>query len=707
MLWGWGRNAARKKYAGLHCLRQVVDSSSSMFPKCQGRYYFSDFLFDPRSGDLSRNGARLRITEQARHVLAALLEDAGNIVSRQQLQQRLWPRGEHLDWDRAITKLVVQLREILRDDARESRFIETVAKRGYRFIAPVCFEPESAEPETAAPPQKRDQALIQIGVGASPSESTTEVTTAGGLAIISPSQRRTFPRQIAVPAVLILIMGTVAMLMDFQPAKRESSYSHASIGIPPFEASGEGSQGVAESFRLDLANAVAELPTVQVRAAHSFSAPLRDYESIHKTAHLLQLDLLLFGRMTVSGDAFILNLELVRGRDAVHLASYRYSGSIEELDKAREKIQRDLFEELGLAGQGPWRTQASTANPKAYQAYLQARLDLAGWSDAPVEKALDEFQRAIDEDPKFANAYAGLASTYVLLGDHGAAPFESSYRKAEEAAARAIQLAPSTAEGHAILGEVALRRDWNFELAERELRRAVELDPNRAGIHLWLSVLLCYRSRFSEALREIDSARTADPLWAPVYGTEAFLASAAGQTPRATQASEKLTALMPNWPAAFDQRGWAYWYAGRYTDAIADWRHMAQMENDPNRIRLEDEGLEAFRRGGIAAYARVRLKAIQSGYPYRHATTDFVAAEWYSIGGDRDKAVAELERMLARHDPLTLQLAANTAFIPLRNDPRFTSILTRVGLNQPKLRLANDNLAVAGNEAALPNPLHH
>jgi tetratricopeptide (TPR) repeat protein len=317
---------------------------------------------------------------------------------------------------------------------------------------------------------------------------------------------------------------------------------------------------------------------------------------------------------------------------------------------------------------------------------LQARLDLSRWADAPVQKAQEEFEVAIHEDPSFANAYSGLASAYVLLAEHGAAPREPSYRQAQAAAEKAIQLAPSTAEAHAILGQTALRQDWNFEVAERELRRAIELDQSRALYHLWLSALLCEQSRFDDSLHEIDLARAADPLWAPVYWTEAATAGDARQFARSIQAAEKLAELMPNWPPAYDQRGWAYWFAGRETDAIADWRRMAQMENDTARMRLEDEGLEALRRGGVPAYARLRLKAIQSGYSYHHASSDFSPAEWYSIAGEYDKALAEVEQMMARHDPEALQLAVNPTLTPLHNQPRFVAALIRIGLNQPKPR---------------------
>lgn len=669
-------------YAGLHGT-QTGYRLSPMASPIHGTYSFAVFAFDSRTGDLSRNGHRLRIPEQARQVLSALLENAGNIVTREELRQQLWPNGEFLDWDRSINKVVAQLRETLRDNARETRFIETVPKRGYRFTASVSFVPEISTVESATP-QEAELLATLSGPEEYQPESVIEKPAGFEPAVFQAQRRNRVMRRVAIITLFTVIVGALAALVMTHFTKREPS--SVSVGIPPFEASGEGSDRVAEGFRMDLMSAVAELPKVQVRAAHSLSTPLRDDESIRATANSLQLDLLLFVKLAFNDDQCVLNLEVVRGRDAVHLASFRYSGSRQELGAIREKIQRDLFDQLGLAERGGnWGRQAATPDPQAYKDYLQARLDLSGWADAPVQKALQGFQKAIDKDPNFANAYAGLASAYVVLAEHDAVPREASYRKAQEAAAKAVQLAPSTAGAHAILGQVALRKDWNFDVAEREMRLAIELDPSCAVYHLWLSVLLCFESRFNESLQEIDLARAADPLWPPVYRTETFLAGRAGQGARAIQASEKHAVMMPNWPPSYDQRAWAYWLAGRYEDAIADWRHMAQMENDTARMKLEDEGLEAFRRGGAAAYARVRVKTIQRGYPYSHAAMDFVPAEWYSIEGDYNSALTEVEKMVARHDPDALQLSVNPMLLPLHNHPRFVAALIRIGLNQPGL----------------------
>jgi Tfp pilus assembly protein PilF/TolB-like protein len=441
---------------------------------------------------------------------------------------------------------------------------------------------------------------------------------------------------------------------------------------------------LAESFRLDLTDAISQLPAVQVRAAHSFPKGKRDDTGIPTLAQNLKIDTLLFGKFTVQGDECLIQFELVRGRDAIHLASLQYRGTKNELASIRDKAQRDIFTRLALASDTKPDLHGNTEDPRAYEAYLRARYHLSQWTDESVLKSLQEFESAIAEDPNFAKAYAGEASAYFVLAEHEAKPKQESYRKLKQLAEKAIALDPSIAEAHAMLGQIALNQDWDFPLAEKQLRQAVELEPNQAIYHLWYSILLCVQGRFDESLHQIDLAHSADSFWPPVYMTEIFLAGAARQYARSIDSGEKLITLMPDWPLAYDQLGLTLWYAGRYTEAIDSWRKMASIENDTARLNLETRGLEAFRRGGVPAYAQVRLEAAKSGAHWAHVENDFDLAEWYVYAGSREQALAALENKVARHDPGALQMAVNPPFDGLHQDPRFLALIARVGLSLPK-----------------------
>ena len=646
-------------------------------------FTFSALVFNAESGELTRNGIKLRVPEQTARVLTILLERSGTVVTREELKRQLWPTGEFLDYDHSINNSISQLRDVLRDDSRAPRFIETIPKRGYRFLAEVrVLSIPSVEDFKDLDSARREAALSDAApidltsASRPPQEPRAEVH--------GREARNVWPwKWILASACVIFIIVLGALFFGERPKARATHVSDIYLGIAPFETAGPDAEQLAESFRLDLTDAVSQLPSVQVRAAHSFPTGKRDDAGIPALAHKLEIDTVLFGKFTVEGNDCLIQFELVRGRDAIHLASLQYHGTKAELSAIRDKAQRDIFTRLNLASNAERPAHGNTENPRAYESYLRARYHLSQWTDDSLVQALKEFESASVEDPNFAKAYAGMASTYFVLAQHEAKPKPESYRKAREFAETAVQMDSSLAEGHAMLGQIALNQDWNFQLAEKELRQAVELDPNQAIYHLWFSILLCVQGRFEESLHQIDLAHAADPFWPPVYMTEIFLAGAARQYSRSIDAGEKLITFMPDWPLAYDQLGLTLWYAGRYADAIDSWRKMAMLEKDEGRLELENRGLEAFRHGGVSAYAQVRLDAARSGAHWAHTENDFDVAEWYIYAGFREKALAALEAKVARHDSGSLQIAINPSYDELHQDPRFLALLARVRLSLP------------------------
>jgi len=183
-------------------------------------------------------------------------------------------------------------------------------------------------------------------------------------------------------------------------------------------------------------------------------------------------------------------------------------------------------------------------------------------------------------------------------------------------------------------------------------------------------------------MEQIARAHAADPLWPPVYITEMYAAAAAGQNDRALEAAGKLIALMPNWPLAYDQSAWAYWYAGRREDAVQEWIRMARLEQDQPRIALEEQGLKILRKQGVTAYSRFKLNAIEKGGSWNHPN-DFQLAEWQLNAGKNAEALVSLQQMVRNHDPEALQFAASPAYANLREDPAFQALVRKIGLPLP------------------------
>jgi len=595
------------------------------------------------------------------------------------LRERLWPDENFLDYDQRINNIVSKLRSTLGDDPKAPVFLETIPKRGYRFLAEV---------EWLKPASQQD-----VSDAASSEEPPTEVSlqtpvAAARVPLPAPEGylRRFFRghpgRKLAGLVITVALLATAGAFL-WRPHKPAAPVDNRPLvlGVVPFDSTGDGAEELGESLRMDLLDALSEVPTVQVRAAHSLGNVQEEDASIRQYASKLQLDVLLFGHFHMQGDHLQLRLELVRGRDAAHLASLQYEGTKVELASLREKMQSDIYGQLRLVNEPVQQMKGSTTNPQAYENYLRARHSLSQRSDESTRKALEQFSAAEAIDPSFARAYAGQATTYLIRADYEFAPPRESYRQAEALANRALQTGIVVPEAYGVLGYVLFQEHWNMAQAEEQLRRAIALEPNVAIYHVWYAVLLSDVGRFAESFQQIDQAHASDPLWAPIYGADTFLACNARDSARELAAAQKLLKLMPQWPDSYDELGWSYWHANRYREAVESWMRMAALEKDPQREALEKQGLQTLRSGGSEAYARQRVSDIKNKRIGNRHSNDFILAEWYGFAGDQQGALVELKAMMDRHDPELLQIAVNPAYDSLRNNPQFKSLVLAMRAN--------------------------
>jgi len=682
------------------------------------RFAFSVFTFDAAAGVLKRNDHYLRVPPQTLVLLTALLQHAGAVVTREYLRQLLWPDGEFIDHDHAINRAVNFLRTVLRDNPKKPHFIETLPKRGYRFIGEVSCLPSEAPQSAVIAPNSALSAAATVaesemgGPGAiewargpfgdilAPlsgdfvaSETASPHSELMFLeeTYASPHRNRLFAGMMAsiqrAPGVYLLGVGMFAVLafaLILSKHNKPFSSDGLTLGIVPFETHGAQAEQMEQSFRLDLSETLSQLPALQVHASHSLGNLKKDDAGLKAIAKSLNLDLLLLGWFTVEEDHCLLRLELVRGRDAAHLASFQYTGSLQEMAAFRDKAQRDIFSGLQLTGGSAPPIAGTTQNQEAYLDYLQARGLASLGTAAGQNSAIAHYQSAITLDPAFARAYAGMAITYLSMA--GAADRAEKMNQAKLLAEKAERINPLVAEAHTVLGVIAIRDEWNAARGEAELRRALELDPNNAANHAYLAELLADEGHADEALHQVDVARTSDPLWPYINAIDTFVSGAAHQYDRGVEAARRNVAMAPNSSRAHDQLAWSLFDAGRYEESIAEWRATAVIDKDKARVALEDRGLAEFRRGGATAYAAVRVSAIEE---HPEATTshphDFVPEEWYAFVGDRDHAIAALQQTIDRHDPSALDLAVNPMLDNLHRDPRFLSLLSRVGLSLPSV----------------------
>jgi tetratricopeptide (TPR) repeat protein len=419
---------------------------------------------------------------------------------------------------------------------------------------------------------------------------------------------------------------------------------------------------------------------VQVRSAHSVNQLRLTDASLPAYSAKLGLDVILFGTFKRNSRRCDLQFELVRVRDLVHLATLRYAGSIDQLGSIRDNIQRDLFGKLRLSGNGDRPPAGSTSDPEAYQAYLQARYQFSLQSVQSLPLAVEQYKLAVERDGRFAKAYIGLAQTYLVMFSHNLLPPREALAKAGDAVKRAERLGDSSAEIHSILGYIRFYRDWDLAGGVEEAKLAIRLEPHQPIYRQWLAILLSDERRFSEALDEISLAEADDPYWPSLYITEAYVASNAQDSVRMIGAARKVKELMPDSPIVYDTMANALWLSGRQLEGIAEWRRMAVLEHDSERVAMEDRGLAAYRRDGVRGYAKVRLAEFANTHETELHPNDFDPEEWYMTAGYTQRALEALRQRANAHDPAFLEQTTNVFFNSIRNAPEFVALLKQAGI---------------------------
>ncbi len=644
---------------------------------------FGVFSFDLASGALRRNGYLLHLTDQHTRLLSLLIENAGELVDRDVLRERLWPEGEHVDFDHAISNAVRHLRLALRDNPRTPKFIATIPKRGYRFIAPITVvDPVTEEQQTPSEVEIPSPAPDLVSALAVPLEVDPAPPLPIQVGPIKAPPLKARPNGLAQRSLFwaaalllpILSFGGFLLWRHSHPATPQQDVY---MVIAPFATTGPGGQ-LGESFRMELANAISILPGVQVIAAHSMPNSSPSDAELKRLGSQLHVDVYVLGSLQEQNRDCVLELELVRARDAVHLASFRYSASVDDLETLRDRVQGDIAQRLDLVRYATRPAPTVAANPKAYESYLRGRYHLLQLTDSSLQLAVEEFNTAILLDPHSAKAYAGKADAYIAMADHDVLPTSKGYAMARDLALNVVQMDPNSAEGHALLGFVYLTLDWRLADAEVELRKAVELDPRSARYHDWLAIVYCVQNRVEESYKEIDLAHAADPFWPPVYLTEAYVASAAHDRRRMYESCQKLLRLRPDWTFAHNQYAWIAWYSGDYELAVNEWIRTAELNHDKKRVAFERAGLNALHTGGSAAYARLRLQAARNNPEWMRDEHEFAPAEWNVYANNNEAALREIAAMIDRRDVASIEVGINPVYDSLRSDARFRAQVARV-----------------------------
>jgi eukaryotic-like serine/threonine-protein kinase len=507
---------------------------------------------------------------------------------------------------------------------------------------------------------------------------TTNETLAG---VSGPRHRKRRLVFVLSLAVLAAVSGWTA----YTYYRGGQSRQIESIAVMPFvNAAGNAdleylSDGITES----LINSLSQLPALSVKARSSVFTYKGKDVTPQQVANELSVQAVMNGRVQQRGDQVILNVELVDGATGNQLWGDQYARKLADLIELQSEIARDVSGKLRAKLTGAEQqkvTKNYTENTEAYQLYLRGRHHWNKRTADNIQKSIGYFQQAIDKDPTYALAYAGLAEAYILIPNYRLGAPHEYYPKARAAAMRAIEIDGTLAEAHNALASVVSNFDWKFSEAEREWKTALSLNPNYATAHQWYGEFLMAMGRYDEAIEEMRRAAALDPLSPIINGMFGVALMLNGQPEQAIEQLNKTLEIDPNFPRTHLFLAQAHQQMGRYEAAIDEFaKHYLLAGGSPEKAQELAERLrKAYRTGGPKAYVRAFAETIEANQGSSGAPA-FVLASYWAHAGETDRAFAVLEKAYAKHDDSLLSLK-DRRLDPLKSDPRYKDLLRRVGL---------------------------
>jgi TolB-like protein/DNA-binding winged helix-turn-helix (wHTH) protein/Flp pilus assembly protein TadD len=641
------------------------------------RLRFGVFEADLRTGELRKHGLRIRLQEQPFQVLAMLLVHPGEVVTREELRKALWPANTFVDFDHGLNKAVNKIREALSDSAQSPRFVETVARRGYRFLAEVQVADAAlaGSPELATPPPS-PAARSDLTTPPPPVE---EVRDSGDLASTRPKLSSPLVWKIAG---LVLLLLTAALATRKLHSWNRSSPVIRSLAVLPLESlSRDASQEYfADGMTDELISNLGQISALRVISRTSVMAYKHAHKSLPQIARELGVDAVVEGTVLLSGEQVRITAQLIEASADRHLWSQSYEGEVRDALSLQKKVAKSIVDQIRInlnTREQVALTSAHVVNASAYESYLKGRYFWSKRTADGLQAALTHFNQAIDADPTYAQAYSGLADTYALLGDweYAVMPPEEALPKAKAAAIRALELDSELAEAHNSLAFCLDVFDWNFDAAGEEFRRAIDLNPGYALAHHWYAWHLSVVGRPDEAIAEMRKAGSLDPLSLIIMVELAELLTISHSYDESIRQSRKALEMDPNFALAHNQLGEAFLQKHMHAEAVAELKKAVQLSGGSPTCMANLA--RAYVASGERRGAEELLHDLQNrstpGYP-DHAE---IAAIYASLG-DADLAMSWLAKAFQeRFNPSVL---LRPGFDPLRSNPRFEALRRRIGL---------------------------
>lgn len=620
----------------------------------QPPYSFGPFVLDPVEKRLLRDGNAVPLPPKAMDTLLALVEHHGHVMEKGELLNRVWPNT--FVEEATLTQNIFTLRKALEDSPDGHEYIETVPKRGYRFVARVgTREPGEATANAESPSHRATARRLFLWT----------LLVAMVILVNAALYFRLRPRGFSPRSLATRITLVVLPFQNFTPDPQQEYFS----------------DGLTEEMITQLGGLNPErLGVIARTSAMHYKGTT---ETASQIGRELAVDYLVEGSLRRQGSRVRISAQLIRVTDQMHLWAQDYDRDFSDYLALESEVARDIAAQIQLKLTAQPASRASRPlNPNAYDAYLKGRFFWNKRSEQGYLKSIEYFEQAIANDPEYAQAYSGLADAYALLGSNPTTAItrREAMAKARAAALKALATDETLAEAHTSLAFVYWHYDWNWQAAEKEFQRALQLNPSYPTAHHWFAYYLVSQGRIDQALEEIRRAQQADPLSVIINTDAAEMLYFAHQYDQAIEQAERALEMDSQFPLARLMLAFSYLEKHQYKAALEEAKKATQVPGAGPDVKANLAATYAA--VGHAAQARALLLQLKSESERQHPSKLLFSpiAQVYASLGEKDQAFAWLEKDFQnRNGGLTL-IKVLPFFDSLHGDPRFAALVRRIGL---------------------------
>jgi len=631
-------------------------------------YEFGRFRIDAGERVLLRDQEVVPLTPKVFEILLVLVQNSGQVISKDGLMKKVWP--DSFVEEGNLTQNISLLRKALGEGQNGNQYIETVARRGYRFVAPV-HEAGAAGGFNNVSTATHTEVQPTTGTGLAREIDPVTETTRQKYSINSLKSRRRI-LMLFVPLVIAIALGIVYLTRDSKAVN--SSGAIESIAVLPFinEASDTDAEYFTDEITESLVNNLSQLPKLRVVPRSVVMNYKDSTNDPRKIARDLNVRAVLSGRVHRRGDTLSIQVDLIDATSVSQMWGQHYDRRVSDILLVQEDISRDIFENLRLKLSVEEQKQL-----ESFSLYLKGRNAWNKRTEDGLLQGIEYFRKAIEVDQSYAPAYAGLADCYNMLVVYGLSQPKDSFPKAKEAATKALSIDGTLAEARTSLAFIKHRWDWGREEAEREFQLAIKYKPGYAPAHQWYSSYLVAMGRFDEAIDQARRAQELEPLSFIGNSHLGWILYLAGRNDEAIAHCKRLLDVDPNFFPARRYMGLAYEQKGMYADAIDQFEQGVKLSGSPLMLSLLGHAYAAS--GKKADAQRILAELDQQKQRY---VSPYTIATIYAGLGDKDQAFKLLEKAFEERDIWLMNLKVDPVLTGLHSDYRFRDLLQRIGLDK-------------------------